>query len=353
MKKSLISFARGRLRARRAARYDADQNSQAEAAYASIIAARPDRKLSEDLRQEISLYAEKHFGSKVYAPWLYTYAAWRGEFIEGCIPDNYCGRYVVPHSVGVHQSLLNQTFQRRILETDRIPDVAYIVRGRLFGLGGEALDVAAFSRQMFDAHPYLYLKLPIGRQGQGVKRVTGQTLPDAIATIDEATLQSPVESHPDLEAVFPGAAATIRVTTVHKDGEVFPVASNARFGTGKDELTQGPTNVRATIDLSTGRMIGPAAKADWTPINAHPDTGIELPGRAIPGFKAALEMCVDHHKRIRQIAYVGWDVGITPEEEPMLFEGNAGHAGIKFTEAAVGPIFKGLGWDQLHLKERR
>ena len=349
MKKRLKSFVKSRLSARQDAHYDRRQNAEAEAAYARIIAARPESRLSDELRREISLYAQKHLGSEVYAPWLHTYAAWRGAFIEGCIPDNYCGRYVVPYSIGPHSSLLTQTFQRRILQTDRIPDVAYVVRGHLFGLDGEALDAGAFARRMFDSYPYLYLKLPGGRKGEGVKRVSAQTLQGAIQGCNEATLQSPIDIHPDLKAVFPNAAATIRITTVHHEGEVRPVTAYARFGSGEDEITQGASTVRAAIDMATGQMIGPASKADWTPIKAHPDTNIELPGRLIPGFQAAAAMCVDHHKRIRQIAYVGWDVAITPNEEPMLFEGNAGHAGIKFSEAATGPIFKGLGWDQLHL----
>lgn len=58
--------------------------------------------MQSSLRKYCDEYANDVLGSRVYAPWLYVYAHFSGEFKVGWIPDNYYGACVVPKFSGAY-----------------------------------------------------------------------------------------------------------------------------------------------------------------------------------------------------------------------------------------------------------
>jgi hypothetical protein len=44
---------------------------------------------------------------------------------------------------------------------------------------------------------------------------------------------------------------------------------------------------------------------------------------------------------------IGWDIIVDSMEKPVIMEWNGRHNDIKFSEAATGPNFADLGWQEL------
>lgn len=333
-----------------AARHDRGHAKRARAAYNAIVAARPERALTPAGRKRIVEYATERFGAPAYAPWLETYAAWRGEFVEGCMPDNYIGRYIVPYSLGAHPGALRNTFARRILQSDIFPDLAYVFYGRLYGTDNAPLEADALAARAFSDHPYVYLKHASSLRGQGVLRVTREEFARTVREAKAAVIQYPVTPHPDLVALSPDAAATLRVTTVFENGPPRPVAAYLRLGRAGDSHIMAASALRVAVDLDAGELSATGALPDWTPVEAHPDTRLAFAGLSVPGFARALDICCEHHARVPHFRFIGWDATVTESGEIVLFEANAGFANVRFSEACHGPIFAGLGWDRFHLQ---
>ena len=95
-----------------------------------------------------------------------------------------------------------------------------------------------------------------------------------------------------------------------------------------------------------GELDSSAYTADWRRWDRHPDTNVDFAKQRIPCFGKAMDLCTGLHQSIPHCAVIGWDVTIDSDEQVRLFEWNAGHTDIKFTEATTGPCFLGLGWEK-------
>ena len=336
---------------KRQMKYVRRKNLIATEAKEAIVAARPERQLDEQTMRHIRDYARDHLGHEIFAPWLETYATFRGQFVEGCIPGTYHGVFVVPHANSAIGPL-SETYANRIFDPAMFPDLAMVFYGKLYTPDGRPLDSEQFKATIFSDHPYVYLKATGSSKGRGVQRITRDMFDRCIAASNGAVLQRPLEIHSDLTDVFPHAAATLRVTTINVAGVVKPVAAYLRFGRSDDEFVKSQSHVRVAIDLETGAFTEHACLADWTPTDHHPDTLVPFHGRTVPLFAEALESVCREHAKLPSTLYLGWDVAITASEGIRFFEVNFEHGDIKFSEACHGPIFEGLAWDQLHLKDR-
>lgn len=342
------------LRAYKARRIDDYQNKEARKAYDIITGQRPDRVLSASVRRRISDYAGDVLGSVSFAPWLEAYTAFRGEFREGWLPDNYIERYLAPHSAGRFRSLGVRSLANRILQTDLLPDLVYGVNGGLYDRNYEPIEPADLARHVFAASDAAFLKLEGSVRGYGVTRLeAGSFSPDLLPKNRDFVIQEAVRQHPAFDELSPDAAATLRLTTVKQPGRKAEVRTGLlRLGIGGMQVVQVGKSVSVpVIDFGTGATASFAIRSKFVTVDRHPDTGAEFGGRTVPEFARAVAACTSLHDRLPHIWYIGWDVGITETGAVKLFEFNIGHAGVRFSEAAVGPCFLGLGWDRLHLRE--
>ncbi|WP_186827118.1 sugar-transfer associated ATP-grasp domain-containing protein [Shimia ponticola] len=295
-------------------------------------------------------YAADTLGSVFFSPWLETYTAHRGTFVEGWIPDNYHRFYVVPHANAALNGLPS-AINGKLFSQDRFPDLAYVFYGQAYGLDGTPIAADDINGKILSEHPFVYLKKTQSSQGRGVLRCDRNTLAQEIATCTGGIIQRPLTIHPDLSMVFPHATPTLRITTVHIAEKSRVVAAYMRFGSGEDGHVKSESHVRVNVALDTGVLGEEGYLANWTPVSGHPDTMVEFKGRSVPSFLEACDLCRTEHAHFPSSRYMGWDVAVTEDEGIMFFEANTGHADIKFSEASHGPIFAGLGWDKLHLQD--
>jgi len=314
------------------------------------VKAEPSRAIGDALKKRISEYAREALGHVAYAPWLEVYAALRGEFIEGCLPDNYVKRHVVPYSMSTYGIVSGPTLCRRVMPEARVPDLAYHIAGQFYGLEMERIR-AADPGLIFAEADAVYVKQTGGLQGLGVQRLTRDTFDvDALPRRD-FVIQAEVRLDPDYAALSPGGTTTLRVTTVHPgDHPARTVAVGIRLGRSGDTHIRSASAMKITLDIDAEELDPVGAFADWAPAYSHPDTGMRFEGQKAPGVRRAAEEMARLHDRLPHIRLVGWDVGIAPDGAPWVYEMNMGHVGTTFPEAFRGPLFKQFGWDRLHLK---
>lgn len=332
-----------------AAHLDYWQGREAREARAVIEARRPDRALDVTTLRRIRDYAIDVLGSPRFAPWLETYTAYRGEFLEGWMPDNYFLRIVLPTLPGFQEGFDRKTLTRRLmLGTDLLPDRASFVNGTWLDRSGEPISEADALELIFEEGDRAVLKHDVSKRGESVVVIRKNDFhPAEHAARGNFVVQAYIRQHPILDAYAPSSVATLRVTTSKHGGTPARLrCAYLRLGRSDKDIVTSLSAVRVPVAVD-GALARDGSLADWTPVTAHPDSGQPFAGVAIPGFLDAVPKVLALHDRIPHVAHIGWDIAIDAEERPLLMEWNPNHAAIKFSEAANGPHFRDLGWERL------
>lgn len=351
--KTLLSFAEGAVRKLAksvgARRYDAYHRNEALKAVAAIEAHNGAR-LTQALKTRADDYAAQVLGGREYAPWLYVYALVGGGFKEGWIPDNFFGRVVWPQvNNGLAELTHHKSLTNVVLRTAALPDIAYRLNGVTYDRNWAPISLGDLRDLAGGGAAPLFLKRDGSSQGRGIVKLTaGAITEDVLAAFGNGVIQRAIVQHPFFDEIITGSVATLRITTV-KDGagRVDWRASYLRLGRRDTEWVQSGNSVRVAIVDRDGALDGSGYTEAWRLVTAHPDSGAGFAGKRIPGFAKAAATCLALHRGFPHFAVIGWDVAIDRDEEPTLIEWNAAHCDIKFSEAATGPCFAGLGWERL------
>ena len=134
-------------------------------------------------------------------------------------------------------------------------------------------------------------------------------------------LEEVIKQNEEVSKIYPGAINTVRVVTILKDNIPHVICAYFRIGNGKfvDNFNSG--GMVAPIDVETGIVQDRAIDKNKILYENHPATGTPIKGFKFPYWNEALEMCKEAAKVVPQMAYVGWDVGFTPEG-PLFVEAN-------------------------------
>ena len=344
----LKRFVKGRREAANTRRFHDHMNAWAKTCYESVVAQNPERDLSPAEKKQIKEYSKDVFGSDKFAPWLEAYTAYRGEFIEGWIPENYYRKKVAP-TLGKYNHLNGKIIARRLLATECIPDVAYYINGFWLDREYGHLDPAKVKDHLFAQTDAVFIKADRGARGEGVQKVARAEFdPKQLSRLGDFVVQSAIEQHPFFARFTPSSVATLKIMTVksraqraeHKASILFLGREGTTFVT-RDALRvpvddQGTLGERATLDTT------------WASFTAHPDSQISFSGERIPGFRRAIALCEKLHDENPFSTLIGWDVAIDLSASPILLEWNLVWGGIALSEASLGPCFSNLGWEQLN-----
>ncbi len=275
-----------------------------------------------------------------------VYAIYQGRFAEGWIPDDYFKLNVLPALFRNRRPLQHRrTLSRRLFGPEVVPDLAYRINGLWFTADYRALAPDALLDHVFAGYGEVYLKAESSSRGRGVKRVGRSDFWSVAGTFDDdAVVQRPVVQHSWFNEVNPDAVATVRITTSYLDGPGPRFrAAYLRLGYGGRRYIEAEQSLRWAITDPAGALASEALDEQWRPLAKHPDTGYDFRNSRIPFFEAAVRTCVELHARIPHDQILGWDIGIEESGAPSVMEWNSGHTDIKFTEAAVGPVFADCG----------
>lgn len=308
-------------------------------------------ELTKELKGKIDEYAKSVLGSVEYAPWLYVYTAYNEEFKEGWIPDNYFGWVVAPKVNKDLGKLSNiKTLSKKIIQTDLLPDSYYMIDRTLYDLNYNIIEREQVMEKLFENEEVYFFKKNESNQGRGVIKITRDNFNiDKFYNSGDAVIQSEIVQHDWFNKIISGSVATIRITTIkEKNGKSKFAASYLRLGRKSTNIVTAKEGIRVPIFNIKGELGEYASDSGWKKHYKHPDTNFRFLGEKIPFFEQAVNRVVELHQQIPHVSIIGWDVSITNTGEVKIIEWNAGHPDVKFTECAVGPSFKGLGWENLH-----
>jgi hypothetical protein len=293
-------------------------------------------------------YARSVLGSDAYFPWLHFYAAYRGAFLEGWIPDNLFQNVAVKHVNGAYHLADNaRTLQRRLLQTPSLPDVAHHVNGEWRDVEGGIIKPSELASVLFQDGDEVCVKTQNSSKGRGVSFERRETFdPARVGSLGNFVVQRVILQNAFFEGIFPHAVATLRISTGMLPGaRPHFVGSYLRVGRGRARAV-GEGSLRVPVLDAAGRLGDFASDSTWRRFTHHPDTGFRFAGVEVPGFGAALAHCLDLHERLPQFGLVGWDVVLDRAGAVEVMEFNTGHPGIKFIEMSVGPTLKAFNMER-------
>lgn len=310
--------------------------------------------LPSAIKRQCDDYAREVLGNKGHAPWLYAYAAAQGGFKEGWIPCSYYNEFVVPDAYTAGDLCHHRHLTRRLLQSDHVPDVAYLLGGKLYDVDFRRIEPAA-ADNLFRDHPEVVFKRNRSSRGRGIVKLTRQQLRDVrFDQLPDGVFQRRVHPHPAFDSLLPDRGPTIRFTTVMgPTGKAELRAAHLRVATGKSEFVAPASGINVSIDLRSGSLVelGYAAST-LQPLKHHPDTGFVFRDHPIPGFSSVANHVLRLHDSFPISKIVGWDVCIDHCGDLQLFEWNLWWPAIRFIETTSGPHFCGLGWEDLWRQTR-
>ena len=329
-------------------RYDRISRRLAEPFYNAIT---HEQGVSPSLRKalrEAEDYARQVLGSKRFLPWLNVYTAYRGEFVPGWISDNYYGRVVLPHIQGKLTELSSsKTLSRRLLCTERLPDVGYHVNGVWYDPQWNRVDPAEVSGRLYGREDQLYFKRENSQKGRGVMLIRrAEFRAQDFGITDNLVIQRPIQLNEFFLRFGSQSGATIRIIT-HKPNGTKTRIAGSYLRLGRSGIVRSAEQIHVPIIDQNGRLAAHGALSDWRKVTAHPETNISFEGLEVPSYRTALNMCSQWHDRLPHMGIIGWDVATNAAGEIELMEWNSDHPGIKFSEASQGPCFTGFGWEHL------
>lgn len=130
---------------------------------------------------------------------------------------------------------------------------------------------------------------------------------------------------PELAEYNSYSVNTYRICTILIDGTPHVLYFYVRVGSGHrvvDNLHSG--GITCPVDPQTGRIKYPGYSAylgERRTYTEHPETHHKFVGEQLPMTQEAIALAFTAARRLPQVAYVGWDIAITPNG-PALIEGN-------------------------------
>ena len=164
--------------------------------------------------------------------------------------------------------------------------------------------------------------------GTGVERIDTSDVTDFDALYtkllhcNQLLVEQAVIQHDDLNKLCPSSVNTLRIVTLNINNESHFLYALLRVGSGNNHVDNISSGGMYTLIGEDGELHFPAF-CDKTGLyyDAHPVTGTAYQGFKVPMYQEAVELCLKAAQVKPGLAYVGWDVAITPHG-PVLIEGN-------------------------------
>lgn len=328
------------------ARYRMDQ---AEQWRVFRVAERHNHKLDAATLQKCRDYSIETFGTVSHAPFLALCAAVHGSWRDGLIPEAYFFRVVGPARYGAWYDLSRaKTLTPLLFRGPFIPDIATLFNGQVYRPDLEIVPPGAAKAHLFDGRSRVIFKSDAGGRGLGIRFFTADDFdPAELGQLGNGVFQSIIEPHPELAIPGVSALTTIRIgTLLDPDNVIRPSYVTLRLGRAAKSHVTSYDSVRLDVDPISGAWADTGYLKDWTPMKDHPDAPVRFAGRVIPDMATGVELCRRLHAELPFLPSIGWDLCLNRHGQYELMEWNVPH-GISFAEPVNGPIFAGLGFEEL------
>ena len=164
--------------------------------------------------------------------------------------------------------------------------------------------------------------------GTGVEQIVTDESTDFEALVSrlregkQYLVEQAVVQHEALNKLCPSSVNTLRIVTLNINDKSHFLYALLRVGSGNNHVDNISSGGMYTLIGDDGVLHFPAF-CDKTGLyyDAHPVTGTAYQGFTVPMFQQAIDICLKAAQIKPGLAYIGWDVAITPDG-PVLIEGN-------------------------------
>lgn len=139
-------------------------------------------------------------------------------------------------------------------------------------------------------------------------------------------VQNIVDQLPEVNAIYPHALNTLRITTYYDKSakRAYPFLAFYRCGANggiADNWALG--GILIGVDIQTGKLgkYGFFKHGVGTKTEKHPNTGFVFDNFQLPQYEECLQKALELHEHFRGIPIIGWDIALT-KDGPMFIEGN-------------------------------
>ncbi|MFA5619176.1 MAG: sugar-transfer associated ATP-grasp domain-containing protein [Weeksellaceae bacterium] len=309
-------------------------------------------KIPKNLIQQSDEYAKDVLGSKRYAPWLYVYSVFNGEFKEGWIPDNYYEEHIIPKLKGGYGLLSsNRGLSKILFDAEFFPDLYYRINNLWFDNTYTSISNENLHKKLLKTNKSIF-KNDSSARGEGVIIFDENSInTNILERLGNGVVQEFIRQHSFFDAIEQNSIATIRLTSVSEEnGSIKIVAAYLRVGRSNDKVVKSSSHIRVPISIDTGELDEFAYDTNWLQISKHPDSGYLFSKQQIPHYDKCIEAVKKLHSKIPFVRIIGWDLIVDSDGKVQVMEWNGKHNDIKFSEATQGPIFKGMGFENLWKK---
>ena len=174
----------------------------------------------------------------------------------------------------------------------------------------------------------VFLKPIDSSNGIGAKKVelvdaqSGEDLFEKYATTPYLA-EEVIDQHRELAEFHPGSVNTIRINTVQTRHGTQILGAALRLGVGDDVVDNYTTGGLITaIDIESGVVFTPGRDVFLNWYAFHPDSKKQIIGFEIPGWDEVKRFAFALATIVPQVRFVGWDIALAKEGEPVLVEGN-------------------------------
>jgi hypothetical protein len=133
-------------------------------------------------------------------------------------------------------------------------------------------------------------------------------------------IEEKLTNAPEIAALYPKSLNTFRIVTIKTlDKRWCLAAAYLRVGAGGgvvDNIAAGGILIEVGSDGRTR-----AAHHAGRSIGRHPDTGAQLVGVQLDGYRAACDLALEASRRLGFVGTIGWDIAAT-ERGPVVVEAN-------------------------------
>lgn len=306
------------------------------------------------IRRRADEYSREVFGSAVHSHWLYLYSLVQGTFKEGWIPRSYYNLHVQPTLAPPGPSCGHRHLLGRIMGSDCVPDLAYVLNGSVFTKHYEPVPNDQAAEYLFRDQEQVIFKRNGSGRGRGIWKIRRTDFERVnVALLPAGTVQQIVKPHPAFDRLLPETGPTLRVFTVREPGGHISVrATYLRVSRAAVDHVIPLEGININIDLSSGKLLDHGYDYEFRPLVAHPDTGFVFQGFQIPHFHEVIQTLVRFHESFKIAGIIGWDACVDADGKMQLFEWNLLCDATRFPETTSGPSYRGLGWEDLWKQQR-
>jgi hypothetical protein len=180
--------------------------------------------------------------------------------------------------------------------------------------------------------------------GEGVEQFAAGSVDDVKRLFERYgvnfIVQEKVKQHPDLQRVNATSLNSMRLYTYrHLDGScefLYPFAHMRFGGKGaiKDNVSQGGGTCLIHPDGRVDDKVFRFKRMDVSSLKQ--ETGVE--GLVVPNYRVVIDTLLRLHARLPYFDFVGWDVTVLPDGEPLLIEFNLVPS-VEGPQMMAGPMF--------------